>query len=451
MGKIYWHIELKTTQKEESRLSVRIKLGKERKSIALGQSVELKYWNKVKKRVIVEDITSGGTQTKGMISRYKKLNKFLDYLDKEIPSVLEIHKDWEKVKPSPFSSLTPADNIIESIKAVIDSWYGKEKQEQENLTMTPIRFFEEYNKTLEDKTNKLSGTLVSKGTKLNYSVILNRFKKFLEYYKFEDSFAIFDKSFQSKWESFHFKSLKLRPNSLCQSNAILKIWLKYAVERNLLTDNSCFCNLNSKGFAVENIALTEDEIKRISDIQFNSELKEEYRIGNKSNIEQSKDLFIFSCHTGFRYSDLQLIDFEVIDQENKTIRLTARKTIDRSVTIPYGQVVEGILKKYEYKLPIVIDKSKFNNHIRLLSKIAGIKTRIVQTDKACGVPVKKEYEKWQLVSSHTGRRSFATNLYLKTRDPLFCMKFTGHTTISNFMKYICISNKELIEKARQYI
>lgn len=452
MGKITWHVELKSSSSEETRLSLRINLGDAgRKSLALGQSIELKYWNKKKKRAIIEDPLSGGTQSKGTITRYKKLNQLLDYLDKEVPKVLELHKDWDKIRPNPISKNTPVDNIVESVQNVINRWYGVEKEKEENLTLTPTKFFEEYNKTLDGKTNKHSGTLVSKGTKTNYSVILTRFKKFLDYSNLDDSFAIFDKTFQLKWESFHYKSLKVRPNSLCQSNAILKIWLKCAVERGLLPDGSSFCKLNSKGFAVENIALYDDEIKRIEEIQFTKEVKDKYNIHQKSSIEQSKDIFIFACHTGFRYSDLKLIDFAVIDKENKTIQLTARKTIDRSVIIPYGDVVEHILKKYDYKLPMVVDCSKFNNHIRLFCKISGINKRIVQTDKACGVPEKKEFEKWQLVTCHTARRSFATNLYLKTKDPLLCMKFTGHTTIGNFMKYICIPMEEHIERARKFI
>lgn len=58
--------------------------------------------------------------------------------------------------------------------------------------------------------------------------------------------------------------------------------------------------------------------------------------------------------------------------------------------------------------------------------------------------------KYELVSSHTARRSFATNLYKKTHDSLMVMKFTGHTTEENFLKYICIDDEEMVERAKRY-
>lgn len=449
MGKIFWHLELKNPKAEETRLSLRIKLGDVRKSVALGHSVELKYWNKEKKRVIVQDVHTG-TQSKGTINRYKKLNAFLDFLDAELPSLFEMHKDWDKVKPNPLTLKSPMDEVIEAVQRKIDIYNGVEKEEEENLTMTPTRFFEEYNKTIGDKTNKRTGTLMTGGTQTNYSVILKRFKGFLEYSKLDDSFAIFDDMFQQRWESYHYKGLTLKPNSLCQSNAILKIWLKQAVEKGLLPDNSSFRNLNSKGFSVEHTYLTDDEIQRIADIQFTDELKKEHGIDSKSSIEQSRDLFIIACKCGFRYSDLQQIGYSMIDTEAKTITLTTRKTQGR-VVVPFGDMVESIIKKYEGNLPMVIDKSKFNNQIRTFCKIADIKDRIVVTDKAGGVVTKKEVEKWELITSHTARRSFATNMYLKSKDAQLVMKLTGHTTEANFMKYICLTQDENVERARAFV
>lgn len=52
-------------------------------------------------------------------------------------------------------------------------------------------------------------------------------------------------------------------------------------------------------------------------------------------------------------------------------------------------------------------------------------------------------EKWELISSHTARRSAATNLYLTGRmKTLEIMKLTGHRSEQNFFRYIRLNNED---------
>ena len=83
--------------------------------------------------------------------------------------------------------------------------------------------------------------------------------------------------------------------------------------------------------------------------------------------------------------------------------------------------------------------------------IAGIDDDIYMMERNGGVLKQVAYKKWQLVSSHTARRSFATNMYLKSHDAHMVMAITGHTTEEIFLKYICISQEQNAERARQFI
>ena len=83
--------------------------------------------------------------------------------------------------------------------------------------------------------------------------------------------------------------------------------------------------------------------------------------------------------------------------------------------------------------------------------IAGIDGDIYQINRTGGIYKQVRCKKWEMVTSHTARRSFATNMYLKSRDARMVMALTGHTTEENFMKYICVSQIENAERARQYI
>lgn len=83
--------------------------------------------------------------------------------------------------------------------------------------------------------------------------------------------------------------------------------------------------------------------------------------------------------------------------------------------------------------------------------IAGIDSDVYSMNRTGGIFRQTHSKKWQLVTSHTARRSFATNMYLKCRDARMVMAITGHTTEENFMKYICVSQIENAERARQYV
>ena len=112
--------------------------------------------------------------------------------------------------------------------------------------------------------------------------------------------------------------------------------------------------------------------------------------------------------------------------------------------------VISIFNKYDGKFPSPVYKSAFNRQIQRCAMIAGINDTIYINVTKGGKVEQEATPKWKLVSSHTARRSFATNLYKKSHNSLMVMKFTGHTTEENFLKYICIDDEEMVELAREF-
>lgn len=96
------------------------------------------------------------------------------------------------------------------------------------------------------------------------------------------------------------------------------------------------------------------------------------------------------------------------------------------------------------------DKTSTNRHIQDCCRIAGIDNDVYQLETIKGVSVRKKYKKYELITSHSARRSFATNLYLKCKNAKMVMSFTGHTTEENFFKYICVSKQENAKMAQQF-
>lgn len=97
------------------------------------------------------------------------------------------------------------------------------------------------------------------------------------------------------------------------------------------------------------------------------------------------------------------------------------------VTIPVLAPVRAILEKYGYNLPRPIANQKFNEYVKEVAKLAGLK-------------------EWQRVTAHTARRSFATNLYKRDFPTLMIMRITGHQTEKAFLTYIKVTEDENAER-----
>lgn len=182
----------------------------------------------------------------------------------------------------------------------------------------------------------------------------------------------------------------------------------------------------------EVISLTEDEFQSINSLD----------LSNNKRLDQVRDIFIFSCSTGLRYSDLVQLRWEHI--RNQSIKMTAAKT-GQTLDIPLNPYSAAILEKYKAQelarpLPI-ISGQKTNDYIKEIGELAGIDTPIVVTRK---YGVKSEsitYPKFELLSIHCGRRTFVTLSLQKGIPAQVVMKLSGHKTWAAFRRYVEVSEQ----------
>ncbi|KPK87356.1 MAG: hypothetical protein AMS27_02670 [Bacteroides sp. SM23_62_1] len=92
----------------------------------------------------------------------------------------------------------------------------------------------------------------------------------------------------------------------------------------------------------------------------------------------------------------------------------------------------------------------FNKLIKDIAKEARIDEEIIITQKRGAERIDKTFKKFELIASHTCRRSFCTNEYLKGTPALFIMKISGHRTERNFLKYIKVDEQVAAEKMFEY-
>lgn len=183
----------------------------------------------------------------------------------------------------------------------------------------------------------------------------------------------------------------------------------------------------------DNVYLTESEIQNLANID----------LSKRPSLDRVRDLFIIAAYTGLRFSDFANLKPENIQEVEgkKTFNVLTQKTTQR-VVIPIHALVEKIIEKYGFNLPEAISNQKMNDALKELCMMAGLNKVVTKRQYQGGRVTEVPYQKWELVSSHTGRRSFATNAYKAGLPMLSIMRITGHKKPETFLKYIKFDNEE---------
>jgi integrase len=185
------------------------------------------------------------------------------------------------------------------------------------------------------------------------------------------------------------------------------------------------------------IYLTEDEITQI----YNTDL------GAHPELKEKRDLLVLGCQLGLRSNDLFRLKPEMVHDD--MIRIKMHKS-DKTVVIPLQPIAKEIIQKYNGGIPNKFRKDIFNTEIKKIGRLAGIDTEIIITKRKGIEKIDNFYKKYELMSSHTCRRSFCTNQYLKGVPTVLLMKISGHKTEKAFMRYIKIDEEMAARKMREY-
>lgn len=145
-----------------------------------------------------------------------------------------------------------------------------------------------------------------------------------------------------------------------------------------------------------------------------------------------RDMFLLQCFTGLRYSDLAQLRPENIHGD--TLRLTARKTGD-TLTIPLLATARAILARYPDRLPVV-SNGRMNIHLKEIGKRAGLLTPWQTVERKGTTRLERIAPKWELIGTHTGRRTFVTLALEQGMRPEIVMRITGHKNSKTLQRYI---------------
>lgn len=147
-----------------------------------------------------------------------------------------------------------------------------------------------------------------------------------------------------------------------------------------------------------------------------------------------------------RYSDSEKISNT--DIKDGFITFRQQKTNEK-VTIPIHPAVIEVLEKYNYQMPKPLSNQRFNEYIKEVAKVAGIDQMETITKTVGGILTSTQVPKYSLIGSHTGRRSFCTNMYLRGIPTYTIMAISGHRTEKSFLKYLRVSKEEHAKLMKQ--
>lgn len=221
---------------------------------------------------------------------------------------------------------------------------------------------------------------------------------------------------------------RLSPNSVSQYATKLKAVLNLYSDEVVLPRGFAKV-LTPRKCASTAIYLTEDEIQKLIDY-------------TPRNIRELyvRNLFVISCFAGCRHSDgVNLTKSNIV---GNNLQYVSVKTKIHSV-VP----LKPIVREYIASCPkIEIDDTTYNNIIRRIAKKCGITDKV----KVFKAGEEKEGEKWEFISSHTSRRTFATLLYLRGVDLYTISKMIGHNSVKTTEGYICADIRDNSEELMGY-
>jgi len=296
-------------------------------------------------------------------------------------------------------------------------------------------FFNHFETFCEERS--LEG--VTPGTIRTYKQLVKNLKLFITEKRFTLEYDKIDDTFYSKFTGFLF-AYGLTNNTVGKNIKTLKTFLFFATRKGW-NRNEAFKYFKVLQEKVESIYLSKDEIKDLY----------EYDLSDQPNYERVRDLFVIGCWTGLRFSDFSQIKPENITTDGRDrdiLKITMEKTRS-TVKIPLHHFVRMILEKYDNVLPKCHSNQDMNRKLKEIGQWVGLDTPFIGVSYRGKEKHQRTSKKFELLTTHTARRSFATNLYYDGLPSRLIMQITGHSTESSFLKYIKVDSEVAVARLEQ--
>lgn len=406
------------SEKEKSNLVLRLLYRYDDTDYVFGAKtqfeIEKYYWNKQHKNKS-KDIDIANKKT----GVNNELNKIENHILKAFNTVSPgaINKDWLQTQ----------------IK-----YYYNPPQEVKTLSAELLKYFEYY--------NGCKKTITTISTQRKYNTTLRLLERYQQEKKFIIQIIDINENFKKELEDYCLKN-KYAQNTISKFLKTIKSVCNHANYNGIETSHQ-LVGFKTSEHKVEKIYLTFEDLTKIKTIS-----KEKLT----DSLDNARDWLIISCYTGQRVSDfMRFTDEQIRIEDGKNLLEFTQKKTGKIMTVPLHPKVLDVLIKRSGKFPFPISDQKYNDYIKKICELAEINeltkgSKLLETKPGSKIYRKKtgKYKKFDLVTSHIGRRSFATNFYgiIPTAN---LISITGHSTESMFLEYVGKSSTNLAKETFKY-
>ena len=391
-------------------IRMRVNFASKRIEFTTGYRIDSVKWDADKQRV------KNGCSNKLKQSASEINASLLEYYT-EIQSIFK-RFEVEDVMPTP-------KQIKEAFNALHKPMSEEPKPKKEAL---PCDFFQVFDDFVEDCGRQNDWT---NSTYEKFAAVKNHLMNFREGLTFE----FFDERGLNDYISYLRDVKEMRNTTIGKQLSFLKWFLRWAFKKGV-HQNNAYDSYKPKFKSTQKkiIFLTWDELNRLREFKIPS---------NKQALERVRDVFLFQCFTGLRYSDV--FNLRRSDIKGDHIEVTTVKTSD-SLIIELNNHSKAMLDKYkdvafeDDKVLPVITNQKMNDYLKELAEMAGIDEPIRQTYYKGNERIDEITPKYALLGTHAGRRTFICNALALGIPPQVVMKWTGHSDYKAMKPYIDIAD-----------
>lgn len=249
------------------------------------------------------------------------------------------------------------------------------------------------------------------------------------------TFDFFDEKGLNDYVTYLRDVKEMRNSTIGKQLSFLKWFLRWAFKKGL-HQNNAYDSYKPKLKSTQKkiIFLTWEELNKLREFEIPAA---------KQALDRVRDVFLFQCFTGLRYSDV--FNLRRTDIKGDHIEVTTVKTSD-SLIIELNNHSKAILDKYkdvafeDDKVLPVITNQKMNDYLKELAELAGIDEPIRQTYYRGNERIDEVTPKYALLGTHAGRRTFICNALALGISPQVVMKWTGHSDYKAMKPYIDIAD-----------
>ena len=387
--------------KSPTLIIARLRFGSKEFKYSTGQSVEPQYWNHEKQKV----------KEVWKVSDFKYINLELEKVRNAILKAFQTIKDENRAVTNDLLKFNT--NILLNKDSVADESRSGLFLHIEAIIQGRIKL-----------TQNKSDAVVNK-----YQNCYKRLQEYSDKYLMRPlEFQDVNIDFYNKYIQF-LKEYPLSINTIGKEVRTLKRFMNtaslFGINSNMLFKSKEFKAPRKK---IKHVYLTEQEIDTLFSLELSTDLKKEVR-----------DLFIIGCRTSLRVSDYSKVISNNVESTGLICIDETEKT-EEPAYIPIHWQVKEILQKYN-GLPVMHADQTINIVIKSICRQAGINQLVKDTRQGKLKKSEGLVPKYELMTTHTARRSCITNMYLAGFDLYFLKSLTGHTTIETTANYIGVENK----------